>query len=450
MTNEEKQYKKMTEVPVSRLVLQLGLPTTISMLITNLYNMADTWFVSRLNTSAAGAVGVIFGLMAIIQAFGFMFGHGAGSNISRLLGAHNKEHARVYSATSFYLSLACGGLILILGLFGLTPLCYLLGSTDTILPYARIYALYILISAPAMAASCVMNNILRYEGYAAFAMIGLTSGSIINIAGDALFMMVFDMGIAGAGLSTMLSQYISFGILLSMFLRGKTQSSFRPGYFTHEWTDIKNIVFTGFPSMMRQGLTSVSTMFLNGQAAIYGDAAVAAMSVVSRICNFLYSVSLGIGQGFQPVSSFNYGAGRFSRVKKAFNFTLCFGTSMMVLFAICGFVASYPLFGAFLNDPEALAIGIPALRAQCITLIFVPICICGNMLFQSIGIAGRATLLAALRSGLCFIPLLMIMVPVWGLAGIQYAPSAADILSAAITIPFVLQFLTHLPADEIR
>ena len=182
LSKEEKQYKRLTEEPVARLVLELGLPTTISMLITNLYNMVDTWFVSQLGTSATGAVGVVFGLMAIIQAFGFMFGQGAGTNISRALGAHKKERARAFSATGFYLALFAGTAVSVFGIFNLDGLCRLLGSTETILPYARIYAFYVLLSAPAMATGCVMNNILRYEGYASLAMVGLVSGGVLNMA----------------------------------------------------------------------------------------------------------------------------------------------------------------------------------------------------------------------------------------------------------------------------
>ena len=260
LSKEEKQYKRLTGEPVARLVLELGLPTTISMLITNLYNMVDTWFVSQLGTSATGAVGVVFGLMAIIQAFGFMFGHGAGSNISRLLGAHEKERAKAFSATGFYLAVGAGVLIAIIGILDLNGLCRLLGSTETILPYARIYAFYILVSAPAMASSCVMNNVLRYEGYANLAMVGLVSGGILNMAGDAILMWGLNLGIRGAALSTMISQYISFGILLFFFLRGKTQSSLASKYFTWEFAVHKNILTAGFPSMMRQGLASVSTM----------------------------------------------------------------------------------------------------------------------------------------------------------------------------------------------
>ena len=425
LSKEEKQYKRLTEEPVARLVLELGLPTTISMLITNLYNMVDTWFVSQLGTSATGAVGVVFGLMAIIQAFGFMFGHGAGSNISRLLGAHEKERAKAFSATGFYLAAGAGVLIAIIGILDLNGLCRLLGSTETILPYARIYAFYILVSAPAMASSCVMNN----------------------VAGDAILMWGLNLGIRGAALSTMISQYISFGILLFFFLRGKTQSSLTPKYFTWEFAVHKNILTAGFPSMMRQGLASVSTMVLNAQAAVYGDIAIAAMSVVSRIFNFVFSVALGIGQGFQPVSSFNYGAKKYSRVKKAFWFTLCASLVTMAVFAGVVYVFRRELLLEFLTDMDAYEIAFYALQIQCLTLPFIPVCICGNMLFQSIGKGGRATILASFRSGTIYIPALLILTAFFGLRGIQWSQPVSDILSAVLSLPVAVVFLRGLPED---
>ena len=437
LSKEEKQYKRLTEEPVAQLVLELGLPTTISMLITNLYNMVDTWFVSQLGTSATGAVGVVFGLMAIIQAFGFMFGHGAGSNISRLLGAHEKERAKAFSATGFYLAVGAGVLIAIIGIVDLNGLCRLLGSTETILPYARIYAFYILVSAPAMASSCVMNNVLRYEGYANLAMVGLVLGGILNMAGDAILMWGLNLGIRGAALSTMISQYISFGILLFFFLRGKTQSSLAPKYFTWEFAVHKNILTAGFPSMMRQGLTSVSTMVLNAQAAVYGDIAIAAMSVVSRIFNFVFSVALGIGQGFQPVSSFNYGAKKYSRVRKAFWFTLCASLVTMAVFAGAVYVFRRELL-------------LDALQIQCLTLPFIPVCICGNMLFQSIGKGGRATILASFRSGTIYIPALLILTALWGIRGIQWSQPVSDILSAFLSLPVAVVFLKGLPEDGVE
>lgn len=445
---ETDQYKKMTETPVSKLIIMLGIPTTISMLVTNIYNMADTYFVGRIGTSASGAVGIVFGLMAIIQAFGFMFGHGAGSIISRRLGAKDTESASRFASTSFAYSLLAGVVIMILGLIFLNPLMRLLGSTDTILPYARTYAIFILLAAPFMASSCVMNNILRYEGRAAFAMVGLTTGSILNIFGDWLLMVIFDFGIVGAGISTAVSQIISFLILLFMFLSGRTESKFSRKWITKDANDVLLICKTGFPSLMRQGLSSVSTMLLNGQAGVYGDAAVAAMAIVNRISFFIFSAGLGIGQGFQPVSAFNYGAKKYDRVKKGFFFTLGAGEILMGIIAVAGMAYSSHLIGFFRNDYEVIEIGNRALMAQLIALFFQPLSICANMMFQSIGKNKTATFLSVLRSGLFFIPVLIILSQVMGLAGVEISQPVADVMTFAVSVPFTLRFFHELKIAE--
>lgn len=445
--NAQAQYDKMTKTPVHQLVMTLAVPTIISMLVTNLYNIADTFFVSTIGTSASGATGIVFALMAIIQAFGFMLGHGAGSNISRQLGSRDVEDARKFASTSFFLSIFCGLVILFLGLAFQVPLMRLLGSTDSILPYAMDYSTYILIAAPAMASSCVMNNILRYEGKAAFAMVGLTSGGILNIFGDMFLIFVCHLGVKGAGISTAVSQYISAAILFAPFALGKVQSRFSPRYVTRDWRDVQNILAVGLPSMMRQGLNSISVMFLNQCASVYGDAAIAAMSIVSRVLNFLFCVGLGIGQGFQPVSAFNYGARKFSRVKEAFRFSIRASMSFLCIMAVLGFLFASPVIRIFRDDPEVISIGTVALRANCISLIFMPISLCGNMLFQSIGKSGRATFLSSIRSGLIFIPALLILSKILGLFGIQIAQSLSDLVSAAITMPMVLAFFRTLPED---
>lgn len=445
---ETDQYKKMTETPVSKLIIMLGIPTTISMLVTNVYNMADTYFVGRIGTSASGAVGIVFGLMAIIQAFGFMFGHGAGSIISRRLGAKDTESASRFASTSFAYSLLAGVVIMILGLIFLNPLMRLLGSTYTILPYARTYAIFILLAAPFMASSCVMNNILRYEGRAAFAMVGLTTGSILNIFGDWVLMVIFDFGIVGAGISTAVSQIISFLILLFMFLSGRTESKFSRKWITKDVNDVLLICKTGFPSLMRQGLSSVSTMLLNGQAGVYGDAAVAAMAIVNRISFFIFSAGLGIGQGFQPVSAFNYGAKKYDRVKKGFFFTLGAGEILMGIIAVAGMIYSSHLIGFFRNDYEVIEIGNRALMAQLIALFFQPLSICANMMFQSIGKNKTATFLSVLRSGLFFIPVLIILSQVMGLAGVEISQPVADIMTFAVSVPFTLRFFHELKIAE--
>lgn len=437
----------MTSKPVPSLIVKLGIPTMISMFVTSIYNMADSYFVGQIDTSASAATGVVLGLMAILQAIGFMFGHGSGSLISRKLGQKDIESASRYSATGFYSALISGFVILFLGSIFLTPLMRLLGSTPTILPYAKTYAICILCAAPALVSSCVLNNILRYEGRAFFAMIGLTSGGILNIFLDMLFMQVFDMGIFGAGLATAISQYVSWILLLIMFLLRKTQTSLSIKYCSFHWDTIWEIVTTGLPSLARQGLASISTMVLNNSAGFYGDAAIAAMSISNRISMFIFSAALGIGQGFQPVAGFNFGAKKYQRVRQGFFFTLIFGTVLLGIASLVVFFNAGQCIHIFREDPEVIKIGIPALRAQCIALFFVPFQVCNNMMFQSIGYKFNATFLSSLRNGLFFIPILLVFSHFFGLTGIQYAQAVADVMTSIACIPFTISFFSKIPKD---
>ena len=448
--SENVQYNKMIEEPIPRLILRLGIPTTISMLVTSIYNMADTYFVGGLGDSESGAVSVVFGLMAIIQALGFMFGHGAGSIIARRLGAQDSENAGKYASVSFFVSLFTGAVVGSFGLIFIDPLMRLFGSTATILPYARDYGQYILIAAPVMMSSFVLNNILRYEGKAYLAMIGLTTGGVLNIIFDPIFIKGLNMGVGGAGLATALSQCISFSILLSMFLRGKTQSKIAFKQVFSNMNMLPLILKTGFPSFVRQGLNSVATSCLNHYAGFYyEDAAVAAMGIVNRICFFVFAVGLGIGQGFQPVCGFNYGAKRYDRVKKAFWFTWGVGEVFLGTLAIVGILLSGNLIGLFREgDPIVIEIGTLALRCQLLALFVQPITICATMLFQSVGANKQATLFSMLRNGLIFIPLLAALHAAFGLLGVQIAQSIADAITFAITLPVVLTFLKKLDEKE--
>ncbi len=443
----DSQYKKMTETPVGKLIISLGIPTVISMLITNIYNMADSYFVSQLSLSAGGATSIVFGVMAILQAFGFMFGHGSGSHISRLLGAKHNEKASQFASTGFFWAVLAGVLIMIGGLVFIEPLMKLLGSTDTILPYAIDYCTFILIAAPAMTGSCVLNNILRYEGKAALAMIGLTTGGILNMALDPLFIFALDMGISGAGVATALSQYISFGILLAMFLMKKTQSRISPRFVAREFNTLGSIVVTGLPSLARQGLNSASTMVMNAQAKPFGDAVIAAMGYVGRTSSLIFSIGLGIGQGFQPVSGFNYGAKKYSRVKKGTWFTLGLGMLSIGVIAAGCFAFAPQIISLFRKDPDVVRIGSEALRIQCVFLLFFPASMVVNMLFQSIGKSIPALILSCLQSGLIFIPLCVILSHLWGIGGIEVAQPLAYFITALISFPCMIAFLKHLPKD---
>ncbi len=437
---ESRQYQKMTETPIWKLALRLGLPTTVSMLITNIYNMADTFYVSKISVSASGATGIVFALMAVLQAFGFMFGHGAGSNISRLLGAKKIERAKVFTSTSVFLSFAAGLLIGVLGLLFPDALMRMLGSTDTILSDAKMYGIFILISAPALTVGCALNNILRYEGEAAYAMAGLCAGGILNMLLDPVLIFQCQMGIAGAGLSTAVSQYLSTAILFLPFIRKKTVTEIRFRFMSKEREDIQNIILTGLPSLARQGLNSVSTAVLNLQAAMFGDAAVAAMSIVGRCGNLLFSFALGIAQGFQPICAFNYGAGKHDRVKKSALFTILFGMGVMgALCAVCDLFA-VEIIRLFREEESVGKVGADAFHWMCRTLYFLPISAVGSMLFQSIGKKGRSFFIAALQSGCISIPCMLILPNLFGIAGIQMAQPCAYLIAGALTIPVLLLF----------
>lgn len=450
MTIEAKpsQYEKMTKTSIPRLIIRLSIPTILSMLVTNVYNMADTAFVGRLGNSASGAVGIVFGFMAVLQAVGFMFGQGCGSIIARLLGAKDRDKADVIASTGFFCAMLLGLVMEILGFLFLDPLVMALGSTETIAPYAKIYISFILLAAPFMTASFVMNNILRYEGKASLGMIGLMTGGVLNMAGDPVFMFVFHMGIAGAGLSTALSQCISFGILLSMFLRGRTECRLSIRSVTRRPGDVLNIVTTGLPSLLRQGLNSLTTVLLNSQAAVYGDAAVAAMSIVSRISMFVFSFALGIGQGFQPVSGYNYGAGKYKRVRKAFRFTSLLSEGLITVISLLVILCSGSLIQIFRDDADVIAIGTRALRLQCVSLLLLPICMVTEMLLQSTGQKLGASLLSSLRGGLFFIPLLLILAKLRGLSGIQEAQPLAYVFAFIPSLLFAVWFFRKLPRED--
>ena len=467
MTKTEQQYKRMTETPIPRLITLLAIPTMISMLITNIYNVVDTAFVGTLGTSASGAVGVVFGFMAIIQAFGFLFGQGGGSIISRMLGDRQPERASETASTAFFCSLFMGLVITVFGFFTLDSLVRWLGSTETIAPFAKTYIGYILFASPFMTTSFTMNNILRYEGKASLGMVGLLVGSILNIGGDYFFMMILNMGIAGAGLSTCIGQIISWCILLSMFLKGRTTSRISIRHFLNKRQDkgikgfntekliicinlvlLREIVLTGIPSLLRQILNSFTTILLNVLSSGYGDEVVAAMSIVNRIVFFVFSMALGVGQGFQPVCSFNYGARKFDRVRKAIWFTAALG--MIFILAAIAATLQFPdeIIRIFRDDPAVVKVAHRALVLQMLLLPTLPISVVTEMTYQCTGKKGGAALLSSLRSGFIFMPVLYILAHTRGVAGIQEAQPVAYGLSFFVSLLFFVMYMKKLPGEE--
>ena len=451
MTDKERaeHYRKMTETPVSRLIGKLAVPTIISMMVSALYNTADTFFVSMLGTSATGAVGIVFSIMAIIQAIGFTIGMGAGNILSRQLGAKEDGKATVTASSGFFLALLLSLLLMAIGTIFRTDLMRILGATETILPYAEDYAEYIFFGCPVMCCSFVLNNYLRAEGKAFFSMIGLTAGGVLNIILDPIFIFTFGFGTAGAAMATALSQLVSFVILLSFFLMGKSSVRIQITKVARDTRTYLNIIRVGLPTLMRQGLASIASIALNVGAAAFGDAAVAAMSISGRVTMFAFSAMLGFGQGFQPVSSFNYGAERYDRVRRATVFTAAVGTVIMLVLAIISVAAAPQIIAIFRkDDAEVMRIGVAALRAQAALLPLTGLVTATNMALQSTGQSLPATVLAMARQGIFFLPLVLLLPQFIGLWGVVIAQPLSDLVTFFLAIFLFRYFLRMLDAKN--
>ena len=448
MDRSEAYHKKMTEESVSKIIISLGIPTTISMLITNIYNMADTYFVGGIGDSAQAATGILFTLQCIIQAVAFMLGHGSGTFVAKYLAQRNIDRASTYTTTAFVAGGAMGLTLMTLGLVFINPFLRFLGSTETILPYAKDYGMWILIACPFLICSLVLNNVLRYEGKAFYAMFGLTTGGLLNIAGDYVLIKVLDMGVYGAGLSTAVSQIVSFVILLVLYIIF-AQSRISLKLMGKEGEVYLNIFKMGLPSLIRQGLTSVSNGLLNNLIKPFGDAPIAAMSIVQKYSSFVMCVGLGIGQGYQPFSSFNYELKEYDRVKKGTKFLLAFGTIAVGALATLGFIFSPSIVALFQKDVDVISVGTPAMRYASIGLWFLPISVACNMLYQSIRKAAMASFMSIMRSGAVLIPVLLITSALWGLDGIIMSQGISDIITGIITLPFLIRFFKKTPSTAV-
>ena len=443
MESFEEKYERMTTAPIPKLVCSLAMPTIATMLITSVYNMADTYFVGKLGTSATAAVGVAFSLMCIIQALGFTFGMGSGNYVSRLLGQKEIEKAEQVATTGFLTAVGIGIILMLIGQCVVDPMVRVLGATETIVPYAKSYVRFILVGMPWMAGSFVLNNLLRFQGNAFFGMLGIGTGGILNILLDPLFIFVFHLGTSGAALATIISQFISFCILLNFCTRGNN-IRIHIKRFTPKWAVYKEILRGGLPSFYRQGLSSIATIILNTCAKPYGDAAIAAMSIVTRLMQFALSALLGFGQGFQPVCGFNYGAKKYKRVLEAFWF--CVRTAALVLLVIAGLgIVNAPLLiSLFRDDAEVIEIGTRALRFQCMTFPLSAWIIMNNMLMQTIGKGKKASILALSRQGLFFIPIILFTSAQFGLIGVEISQPVADICAFFLAIPLGLSVIKEM------
>ncbi len=440
----DEKFALMTKTPVNRLIVKLAIPTIITMLISSFYNMADTYFVGSLGTSATGGVGVAFSLMTLIQAVGFFFGHGAGNYVSRLLGAKKYDRATEMAATGFVSALVMGGIITVTGLIFLEPLSRLLGATDTIMPHAVSYIRYILLAAPWMACSLMLNNLLRFQGSTVYGMVGMVSGAVLNIVLDPILIHMAGMGVGGAGLATAISQFVSCLLLyIGCTRKGNIRISPRLASFKKE--NILQMFRGGTPSLFRQGAMSISMVLLNQMAGGFGDAAIAAISIVGRVTMLANSAMFGFGQGFQPVCGFNYGAERYDRVQKAYWFCIKVMTIFLTLAGIVCFILAPRIIMLFrADDPEVIEIGALALRFQMLAIPLQSWVICSSMMLQTIGRSFKASVLAFGKQGLFLLPALFILTPLLGILGIQLAQPVADFATGLLSIPLGISELRNM------
>lgn len=443
--NPEEQHRRMLETPVYRLVPTLAVPSTITMLITSIYNMADTFFVSRLGTSATGAVGVVYSLMAVIQAVGFMLGMGSHSLVSRHLGAGERKKASITASVGFFSALAIGLVLTIGGSMFRAELVDLLGASSTMSEDAQQYAKYILYAAPLMCATFQMNNVLRAEGNAALGTFAMTTGGILNMILDPVFIFLLDFGVAGAAIATAFSQATSFSILLFMYLSGRSSIRLDIRHVFGNLQELPMIISTGFPSLCRQGLASLASVCLNRAVRPYGDAALAAISIVSRITQFQGRLANGLGQGGQPVVGYSYGAKRYSRVYETIRFTILATTGLMLTLSVLVFFWAPELIALFREgDAQVIAIGTLGLQLNCLVQPLSGLYTTVSMSLQVMGKSKRSALLSSCRQGWFFLPLISILPRCLGLTGAQVAQPVADVLMFLLGFWFFIQLRREL------
>ena len=451
LNKSDAQYKRMMETPIPRLITTLSIPTVVSSLITVIYNTADTYFVSQIDKSASAAVGAVFSIMTIIQALGFGLGVGAGSLISRRLGAKDNAAADKYASSAFAASVLVGAIIGIVGLTFLEPILRFLGCTDTMMPHAVPYARFILIAAPLNCATFVLNTTLRSEGLSLLSMIGITSGGILNIILDPILINGFDLGTGGAAIATMASQTVSFSILFCFFLFGKSIVKINIKSVSKHFKDYQAIVTTGIPTIFRQGLASVASAALNIQAIAYGgDAAGAAMTIANKVYTLVRNIIVGLGQGFQPAAGYNYGAGNKKRTWECFTFSVKVGTAICLIFGGFSALFAEEIMWFFCDDAEVAVLGTKTLYFLCICIPFMAFSTFVNQLYQGLGFKLQATFLASCRQGICFLPVIWILPLFIDLAGVQSAQSIADMGTFFISIPFLIIFYNKYIKEKIQ
>ena len=442
------KYHEMVDSPLEPLIIRMSIPSIVSLLITSIYNLADTYFVGKLGTSATGAVGIVYPLMTLILAFGLMFGKGTGTLMGRQLGKRDLESARRTAAQGLVYVTFLAGVLMAVGLIFIDPLVELLGATESMRAYTVIYARFILLTMPFKAAGTALSCILRFQGFSKRSMYGLGSGAVLNIFLDPVLMFGLGMGFAGAGAATLAGEMVSCFVLLWQCNR-KDCIPVSLRSFSLYWPGLREILGGGFSSLLKNGLSSLASVLLNRAARPYGDAAIAAFIVVNRLVHMCQQIYFGIGEGYQTVCSYNYGAGRYRRVKAGFWFCIKLGGALLLVILVA-FLFPEQIISLFReDDPAVIEYGSWILRAQMATLSLLPVCSTGFVMLQGIGRNRDAAIVGSGRQGLFLVPLILILPRFWGLAGLIAVQPCSDVLSTILGILILRPNLKKLETDKI-
>ena len=435
MNSQSKKMELLGSTSIPKALLAMGIPTMIGMLVNAFYNLVDAYFVGGLGESQMGAISVVYPLGQVVVGLGLLFGNGAASYISRLLGRGDKENADKVASTALYSSVSVGAVIIIISIVFLHPILKLLGATDSILPYAATYAGIYIVSCIFNVFNVTMNNIVTSEGAAKTTMCALLTGAVLNIALDPLFIYVFDLGVAGAAIATAISQVVSTCVYLTYIFRKKSVFHFRVKDCTYTKETMSEIFKIGIPTLVFQILTSVSISLINNAAGDYGDSAIAGMGVVTRLISMGSLSVFGFIKGFQPIAGYSYGAKKFDRLREAIKTSILWSTAFCVIFGVILALFPTAIVSQFTKgDAEMIRIGAASLRANGISIMLFGFYTVYSSLFLALGKGREGFILGACRQGICFIPVILLLPIVWGLNGIMYAQPIADVLSAVITV----------------
>ena len=435
MNSQSKKMELLGSTSIPKALLAMGIPTMIGMLVNAFYNLVDAYFVGGLGESQMGAISVVYPLGQVVVGLGLLFGNGAASYISRLLGRGDKENADKVASTALYSSVSVGAVIIIISMVFLHPILKLLGATDSILPYAATYAGIYIVSCIFNVFNVTMNNIVTSEGAAKTTMCALLTGAVLNIALDPLFIYVFDLGVAGAAIATAISQVVSTCVYLTYIFRKKSVFHFRVKDCTYTKETMSEIFKIGIPTLVFQILTSVSISLINNAAGDYGDSAIAGMGVVTRLISMGSLSVFGFIKGFQPIAGYSYGAKKFDRLREAIKTSILWSTVFCVIFGVILALFPTAIVSRFTKgDAEMIRIGAASLRANGISIMLFGFYTVYSSLFLALGKGREGFILGACRQGICFIPVILLLPIVWGLNGIMYAQPIADVFSAVITV----------------